>query len=91
MKAIAKTIAGIVATVSLAGQPDLHRHRSNSSDLGLADPWTNHEAAVPDADATVNGVVFDTTDDGDYIQLTAVIPTPGSAKLFACLSAVSAP
>jgi hypothetical protein len=62
-----------------------------SSDLGITDPWANHEAAVPDADATVNGVVFDTTDDGDYIQIIADIPAPGSAKLFARLSAVNAP
>jgi autotransporter-associated beta strand protein len=57
----------------------------SSADLGAADPWTSHEAAVPDADGTVNGVVFDTTDDGDYIQVIADIPAPGSAKLFARL------
>ena len=62
-----------------------------SSDLGITDPWASHEAAVPDADATVNGVVFDTTDDGDYIQVIADIPAPGNAKLFARLSAVNAP
>ena len=60
-----------------------------SSDLGLADPWTNHEAAVPDADATVNGVVFDTNDDGDYIHVIADIPVSGSG-LFARLSALNA-
>jgi hypothetical protein len=58
-----------------------------SSDLGLADPWNNHEAAVPDEDSTVNGVVFDTTDDGDYIQVIADIPDSGSGR-FARLSAV---
>ncbi|MCX6872730.1 MAG: Ig-like domain-containing protein [Verrucomicrobia bacterium] len=63
----------------------------SSSDLGLAAPWTNHEAAVPDADATVNGVVFDTTADGDFIHVIADIPAPGSAKLFARLRAVNAP
>ena len=45
---------------------------------------------MPDADATVNGVVFDTTDDGDYIHVIADIPAAG-AKLFARLSAVNAP
>ena len=50
----------------------------SSSDLGIADPWTSHEAAVPDADATVNGMVFDTTADGDYIQVIADIPAPGT-------------
>jgi hypothetical protein len=59
----------------------------SSSDLGQTDPWTNHEAAVPDADATVNGVVFDTTDDGDYIHVIADIPVSGSGR-FARLSAV---
>jgi hypothetical protein len=61
-----------------------------STDLGIADPWTNHEAAVPDGDATVNGVIFDTTDDGDYIQVIADIPANG-AKLFVRLSAVNLP
>jgi hypothetical protein len=60
-----------------------------SSDLGLAAPWTNHEAAVPDEDATVNGVIFDITDDGDYIHVIADIPV-GGAKLFGRLSAVNA-
>ena len=61
-----------------------------SSDLGLADPWPSHEAAVPDEDGTVNGVVFDTTDDGDYIRIIADIPAPGSG-LFARLNAVFTP
>jgi hypothetical protein len=60
----------------------------SSNDLGVSDPWTNHEAAVPDADATVNGVVFDITADGDYISVIADIPA-GGAKLFARLSAVN--
>ena len=48
-----------------------------SSDMGLSDPWINHEAAVPDTDSTVNGVVFDTTADGDYIDVVADIPAAG--------------
>ena len=59
------------------------------SDLSMADPWTNHEAAVPDVDSTVNGVVFDTTDDGDSIQVIADIPASGPRR-FARLSAVVA-
>jgi hypothetical protein len=62
----------------------------SSSDLGLADPWPSHEAAVPDEDGTVNGVVFDTTDDGDFIRVIADIPAPGSG-LFARLNAVFTP
>ncbi|MCF7674217.1 MAG: hypothetical protein K9M97_02645 [Akkermansiaceae bacterium] len=62
----------------------------SSSDLGLANPWTNHEATVPDADATVNGIVFDITDDGDYIHVIAEITASGSG-LFARLSAVVTP
>jgi hypothetical protein len=61
-----------------------------SSDLGLTDPWTNHEAAVPDEDGTVNGVVFDITDDGDFIHVIADIPAPGPG-IFARLSAVISP
>ncbi|RLS52181.1 MAG: tandem-95 repeat protein [Planctomycetota bacterium] len=61
-----------------------------SADLGLTDPWTNHETAVPDADGTVNGVVFDTTDDGDYVNVVADIPAPGSG-LFARLSGLVTP
>ena len=60
----------------------------SSNDIGITDPWTSHEAAVPDADSTVNGVVFDTTDDGDYIQVIADIPAAG-AKLFGRLSAAN--
>jgi hypothetical protein len=59
------------------------------SDLSMIDPWTNHEAAVPDVDSTVNGVVFDTTDDGDSIQVIAEIPASGPRR-FARLSAVVA-
>jgi hypothetical protein len=62
----------------------------SSADLGVTAPWTNHEAAVPDADATVNGMVFDTTDDGDYLHVIVDISV-GGAKLFARLSAVLAP
>lgn len=62
----------------------------SSDNMGLADPWTNHEAAVPDVDSTVNGVIFDITDDGDYIHVIADIPAAGD-KLFARLSVVNAP
>ena len=61
----------------------------SSADLGASDPWSNHDAAVPDADATVNGVVFDITADADpaFINVIADIPTAG-AKLFGRLVAV---
>ena len=62
----------------------------SSNDLGASDPWTSHEAAVPDADGTVNSVIFDTTDDGDYINVIADIPA-GGTKLFGRLSGASAP
>ncbi len=52
-----------------------------SDDLGVSDPWTDHEALVPDADGTVNGVVFDITDDGDFIHVIADIPA-ATSKLF---------
>ena len=57
-----------------------------SNDLGATDAWASHEAAVPDGDNTVNGVVFDTTDDGDFIIVIADIPA-SSAKLFSRLQA----
>ena len=64
----------------------------SSNDLGATDPWTSHEAPVPDADGTVGGVIFDTTADSDpaFISVIADIPAPG-AKLFARVTAVSAP
>lgn len=63
----------------------------SSTNLGAPDPWSSHEAAVPDADSTVNGVVFDTTVDADpdFINVIADIPA-ASAKLFGRLSAVNA-
>jgi hypothetical protein len=60
----------------------------SSSDMGLTDPWTNHEAAVPDADATVNGVVFTITGSGT-LAVEATIPSNKAAagKLFGRLKA----
>ncbi len=57
-----------------------------STDLGINDFWTANQTLVPDESATVNGIVFVTTDEGDSIQVTANIPTAG-AKLFVRLSA----
>lgn len=57
----------------------------HSADLGLSDPWANNEAEVPDTDSTVNGIVFNTTDAGDYIDVTATIPASaagGDNRLF---------
>ena len=59
----------------------------SSNDLDASDPWVTHEAAVPDSDNTVNSVIFDTTDDGDFINVIADIPT-ASARIFARLIAV---
>jgi len=61
-----------------------------STDMGLADSWASHEAAVPDVDGTVNGVIFDTTDDGDFINVIADIPSAEPAK-FTRLTATSTP
>lgn len=61
-----------------------------SSDLGVSNPWTNLEAVVPDVDSTVNGVIFDITGDGDFINVIADIPAAGG-KIFCRLNAVSAP
>ena len=58
--------------------------------MSVSNPWNSLEAVVPDADATVNGIVFDATADGDYINVIADIPAP-EGKLFARLSAVIAP
>ena len=58
-----------------------------SNDLGQADPWTSHEAVVPDADGTVGGVFFDTTPDDDpaFLNVRAEIPASAasaSGRLF---------
>ena len=45
----------------------------------------NARYAAP-ADGTVNGVVFDTTDEGDFINVIADIPDAGT-KRFARLAA----
>ena len=58
----------------------------SSNDLGQTDPWASHETAVPDLDDIVNGVVFDTTEDGDFITVVADIPASGT-KLFGRLHA----
>ena len=58
-----------------------------SNDLSQADAWTSHEAVVPDADSTVNGVVFTTSANAnpDLINVRAEIPADTaspSGKLF---------
>lgn len=50
-----------------------------SSDLGVSDPWTGNEAEVPDTNSTVNGIVFETTDAGDYVDVTATIPASAAS------------
>jgi len=75
--------------LKVAGRGDAVLKVQYSKDLGIGDPW--HDAAVPDDDGTVNSVIFDTTADGDYIDVIATIPVslaaPGT-KLFGRLIAV---
>lgn len=57
-----------------------------SNDMGVADAWADNEAEVPDTNSTVNGIVFETTDAGDYVDVTATIPASAAGagnKLFA--------
>jgi hypothetical protein len=59
-----------------------------SNDMGVTDAWSGNEAVVPDGDSTVNGIVFVTTDDGDFINVIATIPASAAGsgnKLFARL------
>lgn len=51
-----------------------------SNDLGVTDTWTGNEAEVPDTDSIMNGIVFDTIDDGDYINVTATIPASAAGS-----------
>jgi len=55
----------------------------SSSDLGLSDPWTSHEASVPESSSTVNGVLFTISADADpdFINVIAEIPATDT-KLF---------
>ena len=63
-----------------------------TNDLGQPDPWTSHEAVVPDADGTVGGVVFATIPDADpaFINVRAEIPASAASpagRLFCRLNA----
>ena len=67
-----------------------------SKDLGITDPWTSHEAAVPGAVGSfdVGSVHFEATANGDLIHVVATIPASEAApgtKLFGRLNAQSAP
>ncbi len=59
----------------------------SSNDLGNTDPWTSHEAEVPDVNATVNGVVFVTSANADptLVNVQATIPASPATKIFARL------
>jgi autotransporter-associated beta strand protein len=63
----------------------------HSSDLGLADPW--EAALMPEADATVNDVVFDITagDPLNAVQATIPASKASGGKLFGRLNAMSVP
>ncbi len=52
------------------------------------DRW--NQAGVPDEDGNINGVLFDTTNDGDFINMIADIPATGT-QLFGRLNAASGP
>jgi len=61
-----------------------------SQDLGQADLWSGHQAAVPESTSTVGGVSFTVTADGDYDDILATIPAAAAAsggKLFGRLLA----
>jgi autotransporter-associated beta strand protein len=64
-----------------------------SKDLGIADLWTSHQAAVPESSSTVNNVVFVISAfDANLNNVQATIPasaaSPGT-KLFGRLNAVT--
>ena len=52
-----------------------------TNDLGQADPWTSHQALVPDVDGTVGSVDFVTTADADpaFINVRAEIPASAAS------------
>ncbi len=58
------------------------------TDLGATpgDSWSDNEAEVPDTDSTVNGIIFDTTDEGDVIHVSATIPAQAGGRVFARLA-----
>jgi uncharacterized repeat protein (TIGR02543 family) len=57
-----------------------------SDDLGVSDPWTNHEAVVPDTSGTVNGIVFTISANADPNLCNVQASIPGSTgKVFARL------
>ncbi len=71
-------VTGRTRKVSAASSETLRRRSVPSCGFFLS--------AVPDADGIVNGVVLDTTDDGDFINVIADIPVAG-ARLFGRLQA----
>jgi hypothetical protein len=63
-----------------------------SNDLGQTDPWTSHEAVVPDTGGTVAGMSFAITPDADpaFINVHAEIPASAASadgRLFGRLAA----
>ena len=61
-----------------------------SKDLGQADFWSGHQAAVPESTSTVGDVIFTVTANGDYDDIIATIPAAAAAsggKLFGRLHA----
>ncbi len=59
-----------------------------SNDLGVADPWANHQIAVPGSSSTIENIVFVITANGDLVDVRATIPAAaaGAGKLFGRIS-----
>ena len=94
LPAVSQNAGNLVLTftcLKVAGRGGAVLSVQHSSDLGITDAWAS--AVVPDVDSTVNGVVFDTTDNGNFINVVATIPAGEAAasKLFGRLDAKSAP
>ena len=94
LPAVSQTGGDLVLTfrcLKVAGRGGAQLNVQHSSDLGLTDVWASTE--VPDADSNVNNVAFDTTADGDFIDVVATIPTGEAAagKLFGRLKAERTP
>ncbi len=67
-----------------------------SSDLGISDPWNNHQVAIPETSGTdpETGVIFAITANGDYNDVQATIPASAAGeegKLFSRLAAIAQP
>jgi hypothetical protein len=76
--------------LKVAGRGAVELKVQHSNDMGQTDLWSGNAADVPDTDSTVNGIIFDTTDAGDYIDVIVDIPAASADKIFGRLN-VSGP